>query len=151
VSCHRAYIVYDNLIEFVALVQLVGNRQFNPTWRAGRGWGILRLMEATKNNDTRHNANLKKEWQYHLKAWRASGQTQVSYCRKNGLSRDAFQYWKHNLEGNRNDRFVEISHFCPPSSGSVVEVFIDGRLQIRIPEGVNPEQLRAVFQAVKEL
>ena len=108
-------------------------------------------MEDAKNNGTRHNENLKKEWQDHLKAWRASGQTQVSYCRKHGLSRDAFQYWKHNLEGTRNDRFVEISRFCPPSSGGVVEIFIDGRLQIRISQGVNLEQLRAVFQAVKEL
>lgn len=108
-------------------------------------------MEDTKNNGTRHNTNLKKEWQYHLKAWRASGETQVSYCRKHGLSRDAFQYWKHNLEGKSNERFVEIPRFCPPSSGGVVEILIDGRVQIRIPQGVSPEQLRAVFRAVKEL
>jgi hypothetical protein len=108
-------------------------------------------MEHTKNNGTRHNANLKKEWQYHLKAWRVSGDSQVSFCRKHGLSRDAFQYWKHNLEGSRNNRFVEISRFCPSSSGGVVEIIIDGRIQIRVPQGVSSEHLRIVLQAVKEL
>lgn len=108
-------------------------------------------MEDTKNKGTRHCANLKQEWQRHLKAWRASGDTQVSYCQKHGLSRHAFQYWKQNIEGNGSNRFVEVSRSGLSSSGGVVEIFIDGRVQIRIPQGVSPEQLRTVFQAVKEL
>jgi len=108
-------------------------------------------MEHTKNNGTRHNENLKQEWQRHLKAWRASGDSQVFFCRKHGLSRDAFQYWKKILETGGSNGFVEISRSCLSSSGGVVEIFIDGRVQIRIPQGVSLEQLRAVFQAVKEL
>jgi hypothetical protein len=32
-----------------------------------------------------------------------------------------------------------------------MEILIDGRVQIRIPQGVSAEHLRAVFRAVKEL
>jgi hypothetical protein len=108
-------------------------------------------MEHTNNNDTRRGANLKKEWQRHLKAWRASGDTQVSYCQKHELSRHAFQYWKKNLQGRGSNRFVEVSQSSLLGVGSVVEILIDGRVQIRIPQGVSPEQLRTVLQAVKEL
>jgi hypothetical protein len=108
-------------------------------------------MEHPKNNDTRRGANLKQQWQRHLKAWRASGDTQVSYCQKHELSRHAFQYWKKNLEGNGSNRFVEVSRSSLSSSGCVVEILIGGRIQIRIPQGVSSEQLRTVLQAVKEL
>jgi hypothetical protein len=108
-------------------------------------------MEHTKNNGTRHNANLEQEWQYHLKAWRASGDSQVFFCRKHGLSRDAFRYWKKILETGGSNGFVEISRSCLSSSSGVVEILIDGRIQIRVPQGVSPEHLRIVLQAMKEL
>jgi hypothetical protein len=108
-------------------------------------------MEHTKNRCARHRANLKQEWQRHIKAWRASGDSQVSFCRTHGLSRDAFQYWKKILETSGSNGFVEISRSCLSSSVGVVEILIDGRIQIRIPQGVSVEQLRAVLQAVKEL
>ena len=108
-------------------------------------------MERAKYNDNRRGTNLKQEWQRHIKAWRASGDTQVSYCQKHGLSRHAFQYWKQNLQGSRSNRFVELSRTTGAGSGDVVEILIDGHVQIRVPRGVSCEQLRAVFQAVKEL
>jgi hypothetical protein len=108
-------------------------------------------MGHPKNNDARRGTNLKQEWRGHIRAWRASGDTQASYCGKHGLSRHAFQYWKHNLEGSRSKRFVELSRSTPCGSGGVVEILIDGRVQIRVPQGVSSEHLRTVLQAVKEL
>lgn len=108
-------------------------------------------MERAKNNDTRRGTNLKQEWQQHLKAWRASGDTQVSYCQRHGLSRHAFQYWKHNLQGSRSNRFVKLSRATGAGSGGMVEILIDGRVQIRVPQGVSPEHLHMVLQTVKEL
>ena len=108
-------------------------------------------MERAKNNDTRRGKNLKKEWQQHLKAWRASGDTQLSYCRKHGLSRHAFQYWKHNLQGSRSNRFIELSRATGAGPGGMVEILIDGRVQIRVPQGVSSEHLHMVLQTVKEL
>jgi hypothetical protein len=83
-------------------------------------------MERAKNNDTRRSTNLKKEWQQHLKAWRARGDTQVSYCQKHGLSRHAFQYWKHNLQGSSSNRFVELPRATGAGLGGMVEILIDG-------------------------
>ena len=108
-------------------------------------------MERTRNSDGRKGTKLKQEWQRHIRAWRISGDTQVCYCRKHGVSRDAFQYWKHNLEGSKTNRFVELSRATGPGPGAVVEILIDGRIQIRIPQGVSPEYLRTVLQAVREL
>jgi transposase len=108
-------------------------------------------MERAKNNHTRRGTNLKKEWQQHLKSWRSSGDTQVSYCQQHGLSRHAFQYWKQNLEGNGRNRFVEISRSALSGSGSVVEILLDGGVQIRVPQGVSPEHLHMVLQTLKEL
>jgi hypothetical protein len=108
-------------------------------------------MEHTKNKGTRRRTNLKQEWQGHLKDWRASGESQVSYCRKHGLSRDSFQYWKKILETRGRNGFVEVPRPTLSSSGGVVEILIDGRIRIRAPKGVSSEHLRIVLQAVKVL
>lgn len=108
-------------------------------------------MEHATHNDTRRGTNLKREWQRHLKAWRAIGETEVSYCQQNGLSHHAFQYWKKNLEGNGSKRFVELSRSSLSGSGSVVEILIDNRVQMGVPHGVNAEHLQTVLQTVKEL
>jgi hypothetical protein len=108
-------------------------------------------MERTKNNEASRSKDLKQQWQRHIKAWRASSETQISYCQKHGLSRHAFQYWKHNIEKCKTDRFVEIKRATPPGSGGVVEIIISSPVQIRVPPGVNPEHLHLVLQAVKEL
>jgi hypothetical protein len=107
-------------------------------------------MGYTKNSN-RRGANLKQEWQRHLKTWRASGDTQVSYCQKHGLSRHAFQYWKHVIEKSQTSGFVELSRTTSAVSGGMVEIIINNPVQIRVPQGVGLEQLRTVLQAVKEL
>ena len=108
-------------------------------------------MERTKNNEASRSKDLKQQWQRHIKAWRASGETQIFYCQKHGLSRHAFQYWKHNIEKCKTDRFVEIKRATPRDVGVVVEIIISTPVQIRVPPGVNPEHLHLVLQAVKEL
>jgi hypothetical protein len=107
-------------------------------------------MEQAKNKDWRLGANLRRQWQQHLKAWWPSGDTQVSYCRRHGLSRDAFQCWKHNLEGGRSKGFVELPRCAAPQPGGVVETLMDEPVRVRVPQGVSPEQFRTVLQAVKE-
>ena len=39
----------------------------------------------------------RKFWGNQLRAWQASGQSQVGYCRKHGLSCKSFVYWKKRL------------------------------------------------------
>jgi hypothetical protein len=108
-------------------------------------------MEHAKYNDISRNKDLRKEWQRHIEAWRTSGETQVSYCQKRGLSRHAFQYWKHILEKSKTNGFVELSRAAPPGSDGVVEIIVNNPIQIRVPQGVSSEHLHMVLQAVKEL
>ena len=107
-------------------------------------------MENTKNKGTQGVSALGVQWRRHLEAWRVSGTTQVRYCRDHGLSRHAFQYWKHRLQEGSSSRFVEIPR---PSllSGGTIEILVNEHLQIRVPEGVGAEHLRRVLQAVVEL
>lgn len=109
-------------------------------------------MEKTTNSGSPRGEELRRQWQQHLKAWRASGESQVSYCRAHGLSRHAFQYWKHSLEGGGSRGFVELSRSTTPYPGGVViEILIEDPVRMRVPHGVTAEQLRTVFRAVKEL
>ena len=108
-------------------------------------------MERTKKNGTGRSKDLEQQWQRHIKAWRASGETQISYCQKHGLSRHAFQYWKHIFKKRKTERFVEIKRTAPAGAVGVVEIIINNPVQIRVPQGVSPEHLHMVLQAVKEL
>jgi hypothetical protein len=108
-------------------------------------------MDHTTNSGSPRGGELRRQWQQHLKAWRASGETQVAYCRAHGLSRYAFQYWKQNLGKEGSNGFVELSRCATPQPGSVVEILIEDPVRIRVPHGATPEQLRTVLQAVKEL
>jgi transposase len=36
-------------------------------------------------------------WQDHIQAWRKSGISQSEYCRREGLNKDAYFYWKRKL------------------------------------------------------
>jgi len=109
-------------------------------------------MEHTKNSGSPRGGELKRQWQQHLRAWRGSGETQVAYCRAHGLSRHAFQYWKHILEADRSGGFVELSSSATPHAGGVVvEILLEDPVRLRVAQGVRVEQLRTVLQAVKEL
>jgi transposase len=108
-------------------------------------------MEHTTKSGSPRGAELKRQWQQHLKAWRASGESQVAYCRAHGLSRYAFQYWKQNVAEEGSNGFVELSQSATPQPGSVVEILIGDPVRVRVPQGVSAEQLRTVLQAVKEL
>ena len=108
-------------------------------------------MEHTTNGGSPRGGELRRQWQQHLEAWRASGQTQVSYCRAHGLSRYAFHYWKQNLGEEGGNGFVELSRSVTPQPGSVVEILMEDPVRVRVPQGVSAEQLRAVLRAVQDL
>lgn len=43
------------------------------------------------------NAQRKRFWQVHIRAWKKSGLSQNEYCRRNQLSNSRFGYWKKKL------------------------------------------------------
>ncbi len=39
-----------------------------------------------------------QRWRQEISAWRGSGEKQSDFCRRRGLKRDQFVYWKRRLE-----------------------------------------------------
>lgn len=52
-------------------------------------------------------------WQRHMLAVQRSGITVSEYCRREGLSRDVFQYWKKALRAARSDQEIVSTSFLP--------------------------------------
>jgi hypothetical protein len=65
----------------------------------------------------------RSRWRKHVAAHRASGQTQVAYCRANGLDPSYFSMWKRKLAApvavtNRSMHLVPLVLKTAPESGS---------------------------------
>jgi hypothetical protein len=55
-------------------------------------------------------------WRRQVAAWRRSGGSQADYCRRNGLSKHQFIYWKSKLadEGQESLALVEVPRAVVP-------------------------------------
>lgn len=54
-------------------------------------------VRSRKTQAPRRRSDIWAEWRRHLVAQRASGQTQVAYCREHGLDPQYFCVWKRKL------------------------------------------------------
>jgi transposase len=107
-------------------------------------------MKDSKQDKTSRGVALRRQWQQHLEGWRSSGTTQIAYCMKHGLSRHAFQYWKHQLDGSGHNRFVEVKQSAALGSKSPIEILLAEGVRIRVPQGASPEELRMVLDVLRE-
>jgi hypothetical protein len=114
------------------------------------GWRILRAMKDSKQNETSRGTALRLQWQQHLEGWRSSRTTQIAYCMKHGLSRHAFQYWKHQLDHIGHNRFVEVKQSTALGSKIPIEILLAEGVRIRVPLGASPEELRMVLGVLRE-
>ena len=55
-------------------------------------------VEEGKVAKGKDGAEKQRAWARRIEAWRTSGQKQAFYCRRHGLKRDQFVYWKRRLE-----------------------------------------------------
>jgi transposase len=107
-------------------------------------------METQRKNDTPRGADLREQWQGHLQSWRSSGTTQIAYCQQHGLSRHAFQYWKHQLDNGGPSRFVELTQTPAFGGRSHIEILLAEGVRIHVPQGTGPEELRMVLHVLRE-
>jgi len=107
-------------------------------------------MKNSKQDEASRGAALRHQWQQHLEWWRSSGTTQIAYCQKHGLSRHAFQYWKHQLDNGGHNRFVEIKQSTTLGSRSHIEILLAEGVRICVPQGASPEELRMVLHVLRE-
>jgi transposase len=106
-------------------------------------------MENSRQAQTPRGTALREKWQRHLKSWRSSGTTQIAYCQKHGISRHAFQYWKHQLDKGRPRQFVEIKQPLAAGVSQHIEILLEG-VRICVPHGTGPEELRMVLHVLRE-
>jgi transposase-like protein len=88
--------------------------------------------------------------QRHLNSWRSSGTTQIACCQKHGISRHAFQYWKHQLDNGRASRFVEAKKPLASGVSKHIEILLVKGVRICVPQGASPEELRMVLHVLRE-
>ena len=107
-------------------------------------------MGNSRTSNTPRGTALRERWQRHLKLWRSSGTTQIAYCQKHGISRHAFQYWKHQLDNGRSNQFVEVKQPLASGISKHIEILLVEGVRICVPQGVSPEELRMVLHVLRE-
>ncbi|MDQ2694529.1 MAG: IS66 family insertion sequence element accessory protein TnpB [Pseudomonadota bacterium] len=103
-------------------------------------------------------AELERFWQGHVAQWRASGQTQIGYCRSRGLSVHRLRWWKAKLErrraGAEGPALIPVQVQAPlPEAGrsrgeSGVRVWLGEGLCVEVAVGFDPATLGAVVQVL---
>lgn len=96
-------------------------------------------------------------WEKMLSRWQASGLSQIEFCRRNGLNRHRFQYWKRRTgKNNQTVPIVELgglssvcTGYSPKNTG--LGLIIDGRFRIEIPDGFNPATLEQLIDTLGRL
>ncbi len=106
----------------------------------------------------RQNKKRSKDfWANHIKKWAQSGQTQISYCQKNGLGPKAFIYWKSKLKKESQD----VSFFpvplraYPKPAGTIrpepLKLICNNRYRIEVGENFSPDTLKKLIQTIERL
>ena len=87
-------------------------------------------------------------WAGHVKGWRASGLTQVEYCRCHRLSKGTLRYWSSTLKGPKakGTALVEVGRTEVRTEGrrSPIELMVQRRYLLRLWPGMEPDHLRDV-------
>lgn len=92
-------------------------------------------------------------WEIHAEAYKESGLTQREYCRQNDISYWSFNQWKRRLE-NEGKKLCEISSEVVQELAvgkKQIEIIIDKRLMIAIPDKFSKETLRDVLNVLEVL
>jgi len=79
-------------------------------------------------------------WQGQIEAWRASGQSQLAYCKSNDLNYPRFGYWVRKFRRQGATDVRRASGFLPVVATAVPG---DGGLSVHLPNGI---ELRGVTE-----
>lgn len=116
------------------------------------------MEQATKSS---HPEQLSRsEWESHFQAWKASGLNKTEYCRREGLSYHAFNYWEKRLmkpspSGPINlirldDVYPRDTSLSESSPGSPVRLWING-IRMEIERNISSTELTRLVKALKRV
>ena len=101
------------------------------------------------------------KWAELVKRWAESGLTRTEFARREELNARTLSYWKWRLrrEGRRTvlvrrgsgraPAFVEVVASLPTVTDRL-EVVVDGKLVVRVPDGFDEVTLRRLLTVVRE-
>jgi hypothetical protein len=99
-------------------------------------------------------------YQKHLTNWKGTGLSQAEYCRRNGLIRHRFAYWKKKLfkeDGQVEFAVLPVSfseHSVPFIQDRVsppLRLMVDSRFSLEIPDQFSQDTLTKVLQVLQVL
>lgn len=99
-------------------------------------------------------------YQKHLANWKDTGLSQAEYCRRNGLIRHRFGYWKKKLfkeEGQVEFAVLPVNlseqsaPFIRDNISSPLRLMVDSRLILEIPDQFSQNTLTKVLQILQVL
>ena len=90
-------------------------------------------------------------WHERLEAWKASGMSMRSFCRREGIGLNGLRYWKQKLEDDQGRGSlvrvaVKTAELLP-----TMEVLIRGRFTVRVPAGFRAEELARLIGVLEKL
>lgn len=103
-------------------------------------------MSLSENNET-----YLEYWEKELSEWKLSGLSIVEYCRRKGISRHRFFYWKRKLSSDSvSANFIEIKGIMPVCVPSVIALKT-GRFTVEIKPGFYARDLEKVLRILSGL
>jgi hypothetical protein len=69
-------------------------------------------------------------WTEHIADWRASGLSQMDYCRKHGVSKSTFGLWKRKLAAAKNNTDAPV--IVPVSLGPIPEAPLSKPIRLSV-------------------
>jgi hypothetical protein len=95
----------------------------------------------------------RKFWSEHVEAWRLSGLTQQTYCRRHRLTKGTLGYWSSRLRGSgaTTTQLVEVgrTEVRPQGPTTAIELAVGGRYLLRLWPGVHRGHLVEVLSALE--
>lgn len=92
-------------------------------------------------------------WLKHVQQWQASKNTQVQYCKDQGISLCAFRWWRRRLNGNTQSTppakatFTEVpmGMLQMSATGYAYEVTLPNRTQLRLQRHFDPKAVASLL------
>jgi putative transposase len=89
-------------------------------------------------------------WSKLIAEQEATGQTVRPFCRERGIGEHSFYQWRKRLRENRAMRFARLeTKAASVGIAPALELLLSSGERLRIGQGVDPETLRMVLEAVR--
>jgi hypothetical protein len=93
-------------------------------------------------------------WTRHVRCWRASGLTQVAYCRRHRLAKGTLGYWASTLKKPKapGGQLVEVGRAQAKEQrqSSPIELVVERRYLLRLWPGMESGHLREVLSVLED-